>query len=96
MTLLRTHRQLENEKRVYNLIWKAVERYYPGGVNSQNPSLMAKRIYDTCRSIYDEVEDDLERQYDVLFSKKDEEIDRLKADIRELKGLPPLPPIPTA
>lgn len=85
------YRQPENEQRVSNLIWKAVKEHYIGNVDPENPSLMAKRIYDICRTIYDELDADLDKQYESAFARKDEEMDKLENEIRQLKGLPPFP-----
>lgn len=87
---------VKGEEEIARVIWKIMEKHYPGAVNPKNPSLMAQRLFAIARAMYDDIEIQLDREYERAFQKKRDEIENLEAEIRELKGLPPLPPIPTA
>lgn len=96
MTLIDVTRSTEKEKEVSRFLWRIVQKHYPGSVNIQNTSLMAQRLFDMARSMYNEIEMEVENKNMEFFLSKDQEIERLQAEIRELKGLPPLPPIAIA
>ena len=82
----------KGEIEVARTIWRIMAKHYPGAVNPKDPSLMAQRLFTFARAMYDDIEIQLDREYDRSFQKKIDEIEKLEAEIRQLKGLPPLPP----
>lgn len=90
------HHGPEGEVKIDAIIWQIMDNHYPGAIDPKNPSLMAQRLFAISRSIYNDIEVRVEARYEQDYAEKRMEIDSLKAQIRELQGLPPLPPIATA
>lgn len=84
------HHGPEGEAEIEAIIWKIMKSWYPGAIDPKNPSLMAQRLFDISRSIYNDIEIRVNANTEQLFLDKDAEIDRLETEIRQLKGLPPL------
>lgn len=90
------HHGPEGEAKVDAIIWQIMDKWYLGAVNSQNPSLMAQRLFGISRSIYNDIEVRLEAEYAEGYAQSRKQIEALEATVRELRGIPPLPPIAIA
>lgn len=84
------------EQEISLVIWQIMRAHYPGAIDPLNPSLMAQRLFAISRSIYNDLEVRVEANTQELFAQCDRKIAELEAEIRQLKGLPPLPPMAIA
>lgn len=75
-------------------VWKIIGKMYGGSVDP--PSLLAQKIFDISVAIRDQVSSEHYDLYDGLLRERYMRTAVLEDEIRELKGLPPLPPIPMA
>lgn len=69
-----------------------VAKHYWGKPNG----IITEALFGVAVQIHNEIQTELIGEYEEILHTKELKIDELEAEIRELKGLPPLPLIATA